>query len=46
MIFLWGYAKDIVYKNPVTSVDEPKLKIVAAIDRITPQIMENTRRDI
>jgi hypothetical protein len=32
--FLWGYIKDIVYKTPVTSLDELKLRIVAAIKQL------------
>jgi hypothetical protein len=44
--FLWGYVKNIVYKTPVTSLDELKLRIVAAIETVTPQILENTWRDI
>jgi hypothetical protein len=36
--FLWGYVKDIVYKIPMTSFDELKLRIVAAIETATPQI--------
>jgi hypothetical protein len=40
--FLWGYVKDIVYKTPVTSLDELKLRIVAAIETVTPQMLENT----
>jgi hypothetical protein len=38
---LWGYVKDIVYKTPVISFDELKLKIVTAIEKFTPQILEN-----
>jgi hypothetical protein len=30
--FLWGYVRDIVYKAPVSSLDELKLRIVAAIE--------------
>jgi hypothetical protein len=44
--FLWGYVKDIVYKTPVTSFDEMKLRIVAAIETVTPQMLENTWREI
>jgi hypothetical protein len=44
--FLWGYVTDIVYKTPVTSLDELKLRIVAAIETITPQMLENTWREI
>jgi hypothetical protein len=40
--FLWGYDKDIVYKIPVTSFDELKLRIFAAIDTVTLQMLENT----
>jgi hypothetical protein len=41
-LFLWGYVKDIVYKIPVTSFDEQKLRIVAEIETVTPQMLENT----
>jgi hypothetical protein len=44
--FLWGYVKDIVSKTPVTSLDELKLRIVAAIETVTPQMLENTWREI
>jgi hypothetical protein len=44
--FLWGYVKDTVYKTPVTSLDEVKLRIVAAIETVTPQMLENTWREI
>jgi hypothetical protein len=44
--FLWGYVNDIVYKTPVTSVDELKLRIVAAIKTVTPQMLEDTWREI
>jgi hypothetical protein len=44
--FLWGYFKDIVYKTSVTSLDELKLRIVAAIETVTPQMLENTWREI
>jgi hypothetical protein len=43
--FLWGYVKDIVYKTPVT-FGEPKLRIVAAIETVTPQILENTWKEV
>jgi hypothetical protein len=32
----WGYVKDIVYKTPVTSLNDLKLRIVAAIEMVTP----------
>jgi hypothetical protein len=41
--FLWGYIRDIVYKIPVTSLNELKLRIVTAIKAVTPQMLENTR---
>jgi hypothetical protein len=44
-LFMWGYVKDIVYKTPVTSSDELKLRIVAAIETVTPQMLENTWRE-
>jgi hypothetical protein len=44
--FLWGYIKAIVYKTLVTSLDELKLRIVAAIETVTPQMLENTWREI
>jgi hypothetical protein len=44
--FLWGYVKDIVYKTPVTSLGELKVRNVAAIERVTQQILENIRREI
>jgi hypothetical protein len=31
-LFLWGYVKDIVYKNCLTYLNELKLRIVAAIE--------------
>jgi hypothetical protein len=40
--FLWDYVKDIVYKIPVTSLDELKLRLVAVIKTVTPQLLENT----
>jgi hypothetical protein len=46
VFFLWGYVKDIVYKTPVTSLHELKLRIVAAIGTVTPQMLVNTWREI
>jgi hypothetical protein len=40
--FLWGYGKDIVYKTPVTSLHELKVRIVAAIKTVSPQMLEST----
>jgi hypothetical protein len=42
----WGYVKDIVYKTPVTSLDELKLRIFAAVETITRQMLENPRKEI
>jgi hypothetical protein len=35
-----GYVKNIIYKTPATSLEELKLRIVAAIETITPQTLE------
>jgi hypothetical protein len=43
--FLWGCVKDIMYKTPVSSLDELKLRIVAAIETVTPQMQENTWKE-
>jgi hypothetical protein len=40
---LWGYVKDIVYKAPVTSLNELKLRIVSAIESYTAFQFENYR---
>lgn len=40
-----GYVKEIVYKNPGTSLDELKLRTVATIEKVTLKTPENTRRD-
>jgi hypothetical protein len=44
--FLWGYVKDIFYKTSATSPDELKLRIVATIETVTPQMLESTWREI
>jgi hypothetical protein len=44
-LFLQGYVKDIVYKTLVTSLDELKLITVVAIERVTPQTLENTWKE-
>jgi hypothetical protein len=41
--FLWGYIRDIVYETPVTSLNELRLRIVATIEAVTPQMLKNTR---
>jgi hypothetical protein len=43
--FLWGYVKDIVYKTPVTFLNELKLRIVAAIKKVTSPMLQNTWRE-
>jgi hypothetical protein len=43
--FLWGYIKNIVYKTLVTSLNELKLRIVAAIETVTPKMLENTWKE-
>jgi hypothetical protein len=43
--FLWGYVKGIVYKTPVTSLDELKLRIVAAIETVPLQMLEIAWRE-
>jgi hypothetical protein len=40
-----GYVKDIVCKAPVTSLDHLQLRIVAATETVTPQMLENTWRE-
>jgi hypothetical protein len=43
--FLLLYVKDIVCKTSMTFLDELNLRIVAAIGRVTPQMLENTCRE-
>jgi hypothetical protein len=45
ILFLWGYVKDIVYKTLVTSLDELKLRTVTVIEKVAPQMLENTWRE-
>jgi hypothetical protein len=40
--FLWEYVEDIVYKTSVTSLDELKLRILAGIETVARQFLENT----
>jgi hypothetical protein len=42
-LFLWGYVKDIVYKTRVLSLDELKLRIVAATETVTPKMLNTLR---
>jgi hypothetical protein len=44
--FLWGHFKDIVYKTPVTSLDELRLRIVYLIEAVTKQMLGNTWKEI
>jgi hypothetical protein len=43
---LWGCVKDIVYNALVTFLDELNLRIVAAIETVTQQMLKNTWRQI
>jgi hypothetical protein len=43
-LFLWGYVKDIAYKTLI-SLHKLKLRIVSAIETVTPQMLENTWRE-
>ncbi|GBN06584.1 hypothetical protein AVEN_71140-1 [Araneus ventricosus] len=38
--------KNIVYKTPESSLDELKRRIVTAIQNVTPQMLDNTWREI
>ncbi|GBN64571.1 hypothetical protein AVEN_29407-1 [Araneus ventricosus] len=40
------FVKNIVYKTPVPSLDELKRRIVTVIQNVTPQMLENTWREI
>jgi hypothetical protein len=44
--FLQSYVKDILYKKLVASVDELKVRIDAALETVTPQMLGNTWRKI
>jgi hypothetical protein len=39
---IWVYVKGIIYKTSVTSPNEMTLRIVAAIETVTPKMLENT----
>jgi hypothetical protein len=41
-----AYVKDIVYKTPVTSSYELKLRIVGAIETVTSKMLESTWRKV
>jgi hypothetical protein len=43
--FQWGYVMGIVYRTPVTSPVELKLRTVAVIETVTPQMLEKTWRE-
>jgi hypothetical protein len=42
--FLWECVNEIVYKTPVTSLDELKLRVFTSIERVTQRMLENTWR--
>lgn len=44
--FAWGFIKDIVYQVRVQSLRELRRRIVAAVERITPEMLNNVWRDI
>jgi hypothetical protein len=39
-LFLWGYVNGIVYKTPVASFDQLKLRNFVEIKRVTSQMLE------
>lgn len=39
--FLFGYLKDTIFRNRLHTIDEMKEAIRTAIDRITPEVLEN-----
>jgi hypothetical protein len=43
--FLWEYVNDTVYKIPVTSLYELKLRIVTAIETVTSEMLEIISRE-
>ena len=44
--FLWGYVKDKVYSNKVTNMEQLHERIRAAIETVTPQLLQATWREI
>jgi hypothetical protein len=43
--FLWGYSKDMFSKTLVASLNEMKLRIVAATETFAPKMLENTWKE-
>lgn len=44
--FLWGYVKDVVFKTPVPTIRDLKQRITAAIESVTPAMLENVWREL
>jgi hypothetical protein len=44
--FSWGYVKDRVFRPKVGSVVELRARINSAVASVTPQMLENTWREI
>jgi hypothetical protein len=44
--FLWTCVKDNIYETPMNSLHELKLTIFAANERVTPEMLESTWREI
>lgn len=43
--FLWGYLKDVVFREPPTTRDDMKVRITEACRAITPAMLEATVRN-
>lgn len=44
--FLWGYVKDKVYTEPVTTKEDMQLRIRRVFSTISPTMLQNVRRSI
>lgn len=42
--FLWGYVREIVYKDPPTTREDMKNRIRAAFESITPEMLSHVKR--
>jgi len=42
--FLWGYLKQIIYKVPVTDVNDLQQRIRSACDNVTPEMLKNVEK--
>ncbi|EFN63936.1 hypothetical protein EAG_13319, partial [Camponotus floridanus] len=43
--FLWGYLKQIIYKVPVTDVNDLQQRIRSACDNVTPEMLKNVEKE-